>query len=86
MDLELIGGISAVILIIGLVEIAKSVFHIEAKFAPVIAVILGLAISIGYQFYADTAVFEAIIRGIAIGLAAIGLYSGPKNIKEGLSK
>ncbi len=86
MDIELIGGISAVIIIIGLVEIAKNVFHVETKFAPVLAVILGLAVSFGYQFYADTAIFEAIIKGLAVGLASVGLYSGTKNVKEGVGE
>jgi predicted RND superfamily exporter protein len=82
MDFELIGGISAVLVIIALIEVFKKVFNLDAKFAPVAAIILGLAASFGLTYYGETKAFEAIITGLAVGLSAVGLYSGTKNMAE----
>ena len=84
MDFELIGGVSAVFLIIGLVYILTDVFSLEKKYAPVAAVVFGVAVSFGFQFYANTEIYTAIIRGITVGLSAVGLYSGTKNVREGI--
>lgn len=84
MDFELIGGVSAVFLIIGLVYICTEVFALERKYAPVAAVILGLMVSFGFQFYAETEAYTAIVRGLTVGLSAVGLYSSTKNVKEGI--
>lgn len=82
MDFELIAGGSALVVILGVVELVKSVFGIDAKLAPIISVCLGLIFSIAYSFYGDTVLYEAIIMGLIVGLGAIGLYSGPKNTIE----
>lgn len=82
MDVELIGGVSAVVIIIGLIEILKTLLCMDPKLAPVIAVVLGLAASFGLAYYGDTKAFEAIVTGLAIGLSAVGLYSGAKNVTE----
>ena len=84
MDIELLSGVSAVFLIIGLVYILTEVFNLEKKYAPVAAVVLGLIVSFGFQFYANTEIYTAIIRGITVGLSAVGLYSGTKNVREGI--
>jgi hypothetical protein len=84
MDIELVAGISAVIIIIGLIEVLKRVAGLNEKFAPVIAIILGLAASFGLSYYGETKVFEAIILGLAVGLSAVGLFSGTKNTVEGI--
>jgi hypothetical protein len=82
MDFELIAGGSAMLVILGVVELVKSVLGIDAKLAPIISVCLGLVFSIVYSFYGDTVLYEAIIMGLIVGLGAIGLYSGPKNTIE----
>lgn len=82
MDIELIGGISAVVIIIGLIEVVKTVCGLDSKLAPVLAIVLGLAASFGLAYYSDTVAFEAVVTGLAIGLSAVGLYSGSKNVAE----
>lgn len=82
MDFELFGGISAVFIIIGLIEAFKSVFGLDIKMAPVVAVVLGLIASFGMAYYSETKAFEAVVMGLAVGLSAVGLYSGTKNIAE----
>lgn len=84
MDIELIGGVSAVLLIIALVYILTDVFALERKYAPVAAVVIGLGVSFGFQFYAETEVYTAIVRGLTVGLTAVGLYSSTKNVREGV--
>ena len=68
--------------VIGLVEVAKKLGMSE-KFAPLLALILGL----GFAFMGFTAnpdLVSTIIGGIIIGLSAVGLYSGTKNVIEGI--
>jgi len=82
MDIELIGGISAVFIIIGLIQALKN-FGLDTKLAPVVAIILGLAVSFGLAYFGETKAFEAIVLGLAVGLSAVGLYSSTKNTLEG---
>lgn len=86
MDLELIGGVSAVVVIVGIIEIVKTVFGLDSKLAPVLAIALGLVASFGWTYYSDTAAYEAVIVGLTVGLSAVGLYSGTKNVKERYNK
>lgn len=86
MDLELVGGISAVVVIIGLIQVFKAVLGLDQKFAPVVAVVLGLMASFGLSYYGETKVFEAIVMGLAVGLSAVGLYSGTKNTIQNFKK
>ncbi len=81
MDIELIGGISAVLIIVGLIQALKN-FGLDTKMAPVVAIILGLATSFGLSYYGETKAFEAVVLGLAVGLSAVGLYSGTKNTVE----
>jgi hypothetical protein len=82
MDFELINGIVAVPIIIGLIEVLKRVLGMDAKLAPVVAVVLGLAASFGVTYFGETEAFEAVVLGLAVGLSAVGLYSGSKNVNE----
>lgn len=81
MDIQLIGNISAVAIIIGIIQALKN-FGLDTKMAPVVAIILGLAISFGLSYYGETKAFEAVVMGLAIGLSSVGLYSGSKNVAE----
>ena len=38
MDFELVAGISAVVVIIGIIEALKGIFNLEPKYAPIVAV------------------------------------------------
>lgn len=80
MDIE-IYGVSAVLLIVGLVGLAKNM-GFKAKYGGVLAVFLGLLFSFGYTFFNETSVFRAIIIGLALGLSAAGFYSTQKNVRN----
>lgn len=82
MDIELVSGVSAVIIIVGLIEVIKTVVGLDSKLSPVLAIIFGLAASFGLAYYRDAVAYDAIVTGLAIGLSAVGLYSGTKNMKE----
>jgi ABC-type uncharacterized transport system permease subunit len=84
MDIELY-GVGAVALIVGLVQLIKSL-GLPAKYAGLVAVALGLAMSLGHAYLADEVAFKAVILGLALGLSAAGLYSTTKNAIEASSK
>ena len=64
--------------VIGLVEVAKKLGMSE-KFAPLLALILGLGFAF-MGFTANADLTQTIVGGIIIGLSAVGLYSGTKNV------
>ncbi len=67
----------AVPLIIGLVELAKRL-GFSARYAALLALALGVALSAGAWFAASLGgrdLFEAALGGLALGLSASGLYS-----------
>jgi len=80
LDLELY-GISAVVLIVGLVQLAKQI-GFPTKFAGVLSVGLGLAVALGHAYLVEELAFQAAITGLALGLSAAGLYSATKNAVE----
>lgn len=61
---------SLVAIVIALTQIVKDV-GLDSKFAPVIALVLGIA---GGVFFLDGEVQYRIMSGILMGLAASGLY------------
>lgn len=67
--------------ILGIVEVAKRM-GLSSKWAPVASVALGLVA--GYFYIAPGQPLQAALSGISMGLAAVGLWSGPKNTVEGL--
>jgi len=68
--------------VIGLVEVAKKLGMSE-KFAPLLSLILGLGFAF-MGFTANADLTQTIVGGIIIGLSAVGLYSGTKNVIEGI--
>lgn len=74
-----------VAVIIGLSEIFKKV-GINAKFIPIINLVLGIALCSAYSTYLSGDMRLDIFQGIIIGLTASGLYSGGKNILEGITE
>ena len=80
MDAEY-GGVLIVPTIVGLVEVGKRL-GLSATYAAPLAVGLGLLISVGYVTAAGlpggSALADAALRGLALGLSAAGLYSGAK--------
>lgn len=72
-------GIGLVAIIMGISEVLKKAGFYE-KFIPIVNLILGL----GAGFLVSSNVKEAIIIGAFIGLSASGLYSGVKNVHQGM--
>lgn len=71
-----------VLIIIGLAEVVKRL-GIDAKFIPLVDLVLGIAGGLlVYTLYQGMGVVEGIMLGIACGLSACGLFSGVKNVTE----
>lgn len=81
MELTGIGIITAIVF--GLVVVVKTL-GINKKFLPVFAIIFGLGFTLIDYSVKDITLLNAILGGIIIGLSAVGLWSGPKNVTEGL--
>jgi hypothetical protein len=83
---EEFAGVLAVPFIIGLVEAAKRL-GMDAVWATPLAVGLGVTLSVAWQtaaVYPGAAPWlQALLWGVALGLAASGLYSGAKRVGEG---
>lgn len=79
------GGVVIVPMIIGLVEVGKRL-GLGAAYAAPLAVGLGLLISVGYGLAAGlpggSALADVTLQGLALGLAAAGLYSGVKGWQD----
>lgn len=73
-------GIVFIPIILGLVEIGKSL-GMPKKYSPIMSLVLGIIAGVVYVHPENLA--AAILVGIALGLAAVGLYSGTKNTIEG---
>lgn len=81
MDLQ-VYDIAIIPLIVGLVALATSL-GLPKKFAPVLAVVLGVVVGLVYLAPGNAA--EGILVGIATGLSSVGLYSGTKNTVQAVS-
>jgi hypothetical protein len=68
-----ISGVLAVPLIVGLVQVAKGA-GLSARWGAPLALVLGVGISVG-TLSPEGLMAEAVIRGLALGLSACGLYS-----------
>ncbi len=79
--MDMVGGASAIAIIMGLVQLSKGL-GIKEKYCPLLAVILGLLISLGYHFFNQNTWYEALIVGLVLGLSAVGLYSGTRETAE----
>ncbi|MBU5486452.1 holin [Clostridium sp. MSJ-11] len=59
-------------------------FGVSPKFIPVLNLLLGIVAGMVYVSPQDTK--TAVLSGIVIGLTSSGLYSGTKNISQGLQE
>jgi hypothetical protein len=71
-------GIPAAALILGLVQVAKSL-GFPSRYAGALAVVLGLAGGIAVTVWGKSALAGNIVAGLAAGLSAAGLWSTVKN-------
>ena len=75
-----IGGVTAPVIILGLVEIAKQI-GLSSKLAPILSVLLGIILGlIAYFLQIVPSFSKAIILGFMEGLVSSGLYSGVKKV------
>lgn len=81
MDLELVGGVGAVGLIVALVQLVKNL-GLNGRFAGVLALLLGLFVSWGAHLSQDVTWFHVVIIGLSIGLTASGAWSTGKSVSE----
>jgi Flp pilus assembly protein protease CpaA len=84
-NLELIGGVSALVVISGLVHIGKMLGFPE-KYVPVLTLILGLLASFAYYFYRNQIWYETLIMGLFLGLSSLGLNAGTKETVQAFRK
>jgi hypothetical protein len=66
---------AAVPIIVGLVEVAKRTLRLPTRFAPLLA--LGLGVVSGFLMHSRDP-GRALLEGLIIGLESAGLYSGGK--------
>lgn len=74
-------GVSAVGAIMAVVNILKEA-GFPTKYVPLVAVGLGIATGVFVLDPHDIA--QGVIDGLSLGLSAIGVHSGVKNVREGL--
>ena len=72
-----IGAAATVPIIVAIVQVVKMTGKIQDKYAPIVAIVAGVAMSLllGYKV---NPLNTNILAGILYGLAASGLYSGVK--------
>ncbi len=75
-------GIPAIGVVIGLVELAKSL-GLPVKYAGLLGVAIGVAGGIASYLFVDSTAAANIALGLLAGLSASGLYSSVKNAREG---
>lgn len=83
MDSLVIDFALVVATIMALVQVIKTV-GLPTKYAPIPALILGIAAGLLYIDPADWK--RGILLGIIAALSAIGAWSGPKNILEAVRR
>lgn len=70
----------AIPVINGLVEMAK-LAGLQTRFCPILAVLLGIIMGV-YISAPHEPLPMAVLRGVIIGLSAVGLYSGGRNVLQ----
>ena len=70
-------------LITGLISVATGV-GVPKKFNPLLALVFGVLGGIFYLFPESPK--DGILYGLVFGLSSVGLYSGAKNVKQGVQK
>lgn len=78
-------GIPGAAIIVALIELAKS-YGLPVKWAPLVAVVLGVGLSIVVYFAGinpQVAVWlKLVLGGVLCGLAAVGGYSGGRSFVQ----
>lgn len=77
-------GFPAALFIIGACSILKN--WLEPKLIPVAAVVIGAVGGAASYYLKDNPVASSVATGMLVGFAAVGIYSGIKNVAEWLQK
>ncbi|MGE5396392.1 MAG: hypothetical protein ACM3MK_02510 [Chitinophagales bacterium] len=64
----------------GLVEVAKRA-GLNNRYCPIVAIVLGLMAGIGLRDPAQN-IAIGILEGLILGLSAVGMYSGARNVLQ----
>lgn len=82
----LLSPVAQVALIMGLAEIIKRC-GLKKKWIPIIDVLIGILSGVTiYGIHMDLGILNGVVIGIAMGLSACGLFSGIKNLTEGINE
>ncbi|PIZ56894.1 hypothetical protein COY23_02275 [bacterium (Candidatus Torokbacteria) CG_4_10_14_0_2_um_filter_35_8] len=76
----LIGAVPVALVIVGLVQVYKHYFG--SKYAPLVAIIIGLALGVIYAMAKNEEVLDYGILGLYTGILSSGIYSGTKAVSE----
>ncbi len=86
-----VGGVSLIAVVFGLVEFFKSAFGLDGKKVTVLAASLGIILMVTYQLQTlipapYSQIYEMVILSVTFGLSASGFYKFitklPEKIKE----
>lgn len=69
-------------IVTGIVEAVKRGLQLDAKFAPLLAIVLGAIIGILAYPFTDIGLMERLWAGIFGGLGSMGLYDLGKQVNE----
>ncbi len=85
MEGEALIGLAGAGVVAALLQAVKSAIGFPTRFAPLVAVGLGIAWNVGLRGagIADETYPVAVVLGVLSGLGASGLYSGAKAIRGG---
>ena len=83
---QVVNGIPLVLVVMGLVELAKS-FGAEGRLLTVISFLIGLVLGVLYQVSLGVPIgftgwFAAVIFGLALGLVACKVYDAIRNASK----
>ncbi|HSW62353.1 MAG TPA: holin [Dissulfurispiraceae bacterium] len=66
--------------VVALVEVVKRSLHLDTRYAPVVALLLGAVIGVAAYPFTDFGLVERIWAGSLAGLGAMGLFDLGKKI------
>ena len=74
-------GLAGALIVAPIVQVCKG-FVADERFYPVISICLGVLLNLGIAIGRQGDIMLAVLVGVATGLAASGLYSGQKTIRQ----
>lgn len=78
---DIIAGVSAIGIIIGIVEVAKQT-GLPTRYAPLVSLLLGVLLTTAYAIADQSFSAASVLMGLTFGLSASGLYSGVRAVTE----